>query len=130
MRVHRRLSIGCLIIGCVAALAAAGCSDSGPSTAEQLAEEPTAQLCFEAAMEFFDRIEVPPGYNPTNGVDEAERVVARAAVDAASTGLYDPTDLSHPCATLLPTLSAEQQGELLGSMDSGVVDMLTLLQHP
>ena len=117
-----------LVIGCVGALVGVGCSGGdGGSSAEQLREEPTPESCREAAERFFDRIEVPVGFDPSNGIDEAELVVARSAVDIAADGLYDPSDTDHPCTLAIGALPPTSSSELLGSIDPGVVEMLNLL---
>jgi hypothetical protein len=119
-----------LIIGCVGALVVVGCSGGdGGSSAEQLREEPTAESCRDAAERFFDRIEVPVGFDPSNGVDDAELVVARSAVDIAAQGLYDPSDIDHPCTLAIGALPPDELEELLGSIDPGVVEMLNLLME-
>jgi hypothetical protein len=119
-----------LVIGCVGAFLAAGCGGGdGAGSPEELREEPTAESCRDAAERFFERIEVPVGFDPSNGIDEAELVVARSAVDIAADGLYDPSDTDHPCTLAIGALPPDELEELLGSIDPGVVEMLNLLME-
>jgi hypothetical protein len=106
-------------IGMVVAIAALGaCSDDGGSLAEEdLLDDPSVEDCQDAFRTFFDRLEIPAGFDPSDGVDEDELTDAVAATEEAAEGLFDPSDQDHPCNEALSQLSPEQASEFMDGLD-------------
>jgi hypothetical protein len=109
-------------IGVVAAIAALGalgaCSDDGGGSAEEdLLDNPSVEDCQGALRTFFDRVEIPDGFDASDGVDEEELAAAEAATDEAAEGLFDPDDDDHPCNVAMDTLSEDETNEFIDSLD-------------
>jgi hypothetical protein len=101
-----------------------GGSGGGASAEEALADDPSPDECVDALLTVLGRVEVPEGFDPSDGVDDDERAAAQGAMDDASEGLFDPNDEDHPCTTVFDEISDEQGAEILGSVDPAVIAML------
>jgi hypothetical protein len=109
-------------IGMTAAMAAmavlGACSDDGGGSAEEdLLDDPSVEDCQDAMRTFFDRVEIPDGFDPSDGVDDEEVAEAEAAADEAAEGLFDPSDQDHPCNAAMGSMSEEETDEFIDSLD-------------
>ena len=87
-------------IGMVAAIAVLGaCSDDGGGSAEEdLLDDPSVEDCQDAVRTFFDRVEIPDGFDPSDGVDEDELAEPpRLPPTRRPRACFDPADDDHPC---------------------------------
>jgi hypothetical protein len=116
-------------IGMVAAIAALGaCSDDGGGSAEEdLLDDPSVEDCQDAFRTFFDRLEIPDAFDPSDGVDDDELADAVAATGDAAEGLFDPSDQDHPCTEALGQMSQGEANEFIDSLDPEKVAFLGAL---
>ena len=104
-------------IGMVVAIARSGVLRRRGSLAEEdLLDDPSVEDCQDAFRTFFDRLEIPDGFDPSDGVDEEELTEAEAAAEEAAEGLFDPSDQDHPCNEAL-SRCPEETNEFMDGLD-------------
>jgi hypothetical protein len=116
MRRMRRL----LLIASLVLLAA--CSDDA---GDSLGDNPTKQECLDVMRTVLQRLEVPDGVDPSDGLDDEERAKTDAALGKIGDDVgLDISDDNHPCNAATDSLTDEEVADLAQGVDPDVLELL------
>lgn len=98
-------------------LLAGACGDDSGGGEGALGDDPTLEECQAALRTVLGRIEVPDGFDSSDGVDDDEREAAADALDDAAEGFFDPDDEDHPCNDRFDEMSEQETTEFMVGLD-------------
>ena len=107
----------------VAFLLLAACGDDGGG--DELGDDPTTAECLDAGREVLERLEVPEGVDPSDGLDEDERAKTEAMFEsAAESSGFDISDEDHPCAAATEGATQAELAEMVEGLDPEILELL------
>jgi hypothetical protein len=104
-------------------LALVACGDDQP---DALGDNPTKQECLDVTRTMLERLEVPDGVDPSDGLDDEERAKADAAFEeiAKDLGIDTADDADYPCSAATDDLTAAEVTELTEGIDPEILALL------
>ena len=109
-----------LLIAWAVLLAACG-DDNGRG----LGDNPTKQECFDVMRSVLERLRVPEGVDPSDGLDDQERAKTEDVIEelGRDEGL-DISDEDHPCAAATNGATGGELAALVEGIDPDVLELL------